>query len=82
MMHEKITGEGSLYAAGIWLARVRYTITDNYTRIFLHICDGERDLFAPPIPAHELLLELSDGSHHWFTPSNGNPVVGTYVISR
>jgi hypothetical protein len=44
-------------------------MTEDGAAIALHVCDGERDLFAPPIPAAELLLELADGSHHWFRPS-------------
>lgn len=74
-------GEGAIYAAGIWLARVHYTMTEDGAAIALHVCDGERDLFAPPIPAAELLLELADGSHRWFRPSRGNPVAGTYTIA-
>jgi hypothetical protein len=82
MRQNSTAGEGSIYANGMWLASVNYTISDNHKRISLRICDGERDLFASPIPAHELLLELSDGSCHWFTPSHGNPTAGTYVILR
>ncbi|MBE2240823.1 MAG: hypothetical protein IAE81_23765 [Caldilineaceae bacterium] len=80
-MKQEITiGEGAIYAAGIWLARVHYTWAENGERIALRVCDGERDLFAPPIPASELLLELADGSRHWFRPSTGNPVTGAYLI--
>ncbi len=74
-------GEGAIYAAGVWLARVQYTLTEDGAAIALRVCDGERDLFAPPIPAAELLLELADGSRRWFRPSRGNPVAGTYTIS-
>lgn len=74
-------GEGAIYAAGVWLARVHYTVTEDGAAITLHVCDGERDLFAPPIPATEFLLEFADGSQCWFRPSRGNPVVGAYTIS-
>lgn len=74
-------GEGAVYAAGVWLARVHYTVTKDGEAIALRVCDGERDLFAPPVPAAELLLELADGSRRWFRPSNGNPVAGTYMIA-
>ena len=48
-MKQEITiGEGAIYAAGIWLARVHYTWAENGERIALRVCDGERDLFAPP----------------------------------
>jgi len=73
-------GEGAIYAAGIWLARVHYTVVQDGDAIALRVCDGERDLFAPPIPAPELLLELADGTHRWFRPSSGNPVAGTYLL--
>ncbi len=73
--------EGAVYAAGIWLARVRYTV-DGGARISLRVLDGERDLANPPIPAHELLLELADGSHLWFKLADGNPVTGTYLLER
>lgn len=77
---EKI-GEGAIYAAGVWLARVYYTIAEDGSVITLHVCDGERDLFAPPIPAAEFLLEFDDGSRRWFRPSRGNPAAGTYTIT-
>lgn len=74
-------GEGAIYAAGVWLARVQYTVTKDGATITLRVCDGERDLFSPPIPAPELLLELADGTHRWFRPTCGNPVAGTYTIT-
>ena len=74
--------EGAVYAAGIWLARVRYAVADSGRGITLRVLDGERDLVNPPIPAHELLLELADGSHFWFKPADGNPVTGTYLRER
>lgn len=73
-------GEGAIYAAGIWLARVHYTVAEDGATITLRVCDGERDLFSPPIPAAELLLEFADGSRRWFRPSRGNPAAGTYTI--
>lgn len=74
-------GEGAIYAAGVWLARVHYTVTEDGAAITLRVCDGERDLFAPPIPVAEFLLEFADGSQRWFRPSCGNPVTGSYTIS-
>lgn len=82
MNRDTRVGEGAVYAAGIWLARVHYAVVENGDRIALHVYDGERDFFSPPIPASELLLEMADGSRHWFTPCSGNPVAGTYTISR
>lgn len=75
-------GEGAVYAAGIWLAQVHYSMANNGARIALCVLDGERDLLQPPVPASELLLELADGSRFWFKPADGNPVVGTYLIDR
>jgi len=80
MNRKVVNGEGAVYAAGIWLAQVHYTVANNGKRITLCVLDGERDLSRPPIPANELLLELADGSHFWFTPAGGNPVSGTYLI--
>ncbi len=80
LMHMDRIGEGAIYAAGVWLARVHYTVTEDGAAIALRVYDGERDLFCPPIPAAELLLEFADGSHRWFRPSHGNPVAGTYTI--
>lgn len=82
MKYESMTGEGAVYAAGIWLARVQYSMAGEGSRIALRVCDGERDLFSPPVPAKELLLELADGRRYWFTPRTGNPVAGTYMIAR
>lgn len=73
-------GEGAIYAAGIWLAQVHYTVANNGKRIALCVLDGERDLIKPPVSANELLLELADGSHFWFKPADGNPVAGIYLI--
>ncbi len=75
-------GEGAVYAAGVWMARVHYSMANNGARIALCVLDGERDLMRPPVPASELLLELADGSRFWFKPADGNPVVGTYLIDR
>ncbi|GIK75137.1 MAG: hypothetical protein BroJett021_41250 [Chloroflexota bacterium] len=82
MNRSTTNGEGAVYAAGVWLARVQYSVAENGSRITLRVCDGERDLTAPPIPATELLLELADGNYCWFRPTDGNPVSGTYTIYR
>lgn len=73
--------EGNVYADGVWLARVQCTILDEGERIALRICDGERDLFAPPIPAGEFWLELSEGHCYHFKLVEGNPVIGAYIVS-
>jgi len=82
MNRMRMQGEGVVYAAGVWLARVQVSVTENGRRLTLRVFDGERDLLAPPIPANELLLELADGSSYWFTPADGNPVSGTYTVYR
>lgn len=76
-------GIGSVYASGIWLAQVQYTLNDTAQALAgaLHILDGERDLFMPPIPADSFILELADGRQCSFVPATGNPVVGAYTFS-
>ncbi|HHY56685.1 MAG TPA: hypothetical protein GYA08_14760 [Chloroflexi bacterium] len=76
-------GIGSVYAAGIWLAQVQYTLNDSAQSLAgaLHILDGERDLFMPPIPTDSFILELADGRQCSFVPATGNPVVGAYTFS-
>lgn len=76
-------GIGSVYAAGIWLAQVQYTIKDGVHALAgaLHILDGERDLFAPPIPVESYVLELADGRRCAFVPASGNPVSGAYTFA-
>jgi hypothetical protein len=76
-------GIGSVYVEGIWLAQVQYTLSDNLYALAgaLHILDGERDLFVPPIPADNFILELADGQQCPFVPATGNPVVGAYTFS-
>ena len=76
-------GIGSVYVEGIWLAQVQYTLNDTLHTMAgaLHILDGERDLFVPPIPADKFILELADGQRCSFVPATGNPVVGAYTFS-
>lgn len=76
-------GIGSVYVSGIWLAQVQYTLNDESHALAgaLHILDGERDLFAPPIPADDYTLELADGQRCTFFPASGNPVVGAYTFA-
>ncbi|HQY91132.1 MAG: hypothetical protein WAU00_19955 [Caldilinea sp.] len=77
-------GIGSIYVSGIWLAQVQYTLKNDsaYTLAgALHILDGERDLFVPPIPADSFTLELADGRQCSFVPATGNPVSGAYTFS-
>lgn len=76
-------GIGSVYAAGIWLAQVQYTLNDTTHALAgaLHILDGERDLFMPPIPADSFVLEMADGRQCSFVPATGNPVIGAYTFS-
>lgn len=81
-MKRKIShNEGNVYAEGIWLARAQCTILKEEDCIALRICDGERDLFDPPIPTNEFLLELGGGQQCRFKLLEGNPVSGTYVVS-
>lgn len=81
MKRKMLHNEGSVYADGVWLARAQCTILDEGERIALRICDGERDLFDPPIPANEFMLELSGGRCFLFRLVEGNPVIGAYVVS-
>lgn len=76
-------GIGSVYVEGIWLAQVQYTLNDTVHALAgaLHILDGERDLFVPPIPADNFVLELADGRQCPFVPATGNPVIGAYTFS-
>ncbi|MFO7634195.1 MAG: hypothetical protein R6W76_16730 [Caldilinea sp.] len=77
-------GIGSIYASGIWLARVQYTLKMDDVHLLagaLHILDGERDLFSPPIPADSYTLELADGRQCAFVPASGNPVSGAYTFA-
>lgn len=76
------SGEGSVYASGIWLARVHYAILDRNRQISIRVCDGERDLIAPPVPATDMHIEFGDGSRRPFVPCSGNPATGTYYISQ
>ncbi len=79
MTLEPTVHEGAIYASGIWLARVHYTVASNGDAIAVRVYDGERDLFAPPVPADDLRLELADGRSCPFVPKSGNPVAGTYT---
>lgn len=73
-------GVGSVYASGIWLARVHYTVPDGRHQMIVRVCDGERDLMSPPIPAHDMHIELDDGSRRPFLLFDGNPATGMYYI--
>lgn len=76
-------GVGAVYVSGIWLARVQYTMQHGAHPFggALHVLDGERDLFAPPIPAEEYVLEIADGQRYPFVPATGNPVSGAYTFA-
>ena len=76
-------GVGAVYVSGIWLARVQYTMQQSAHPFggALHVLDGERDLFAPPIPAEEYVLEIADGQRYPFVPATGNPVSGAYTFA-
>ncbi|MBO9393568.1 hypothetical protein [Caldilinea sp.] len=81
MKRKILHNEGNVYVEGVWLARAQCTILKEEESIALRICDGERDLFEPPIPANEFLLELGGGQQYLFRLLEGNPVSGTYVVS-
>lgn len=81
MKRKILYNEGSVYAEGVWLAQAQCTVLKEEEYIALRICDGERDLFEPPIPVNEFLLELSGGQQYLFKLLEGNPVSGTYVVS-
>jgi len=76
-------GIGSVYIEEVWLAQVQYTLNDSVHALAgaLHILDGERDLFAPPIPTEKFILKMADGRQCPFVPASGNPVVGAYTFS-
>jgi len=76
-------GIGAVYVSGIWLARVHYTLLQSAQPFggALHVLDGERDLFAPPIPAEDFELEMADGQRRSFVPATGNPVSGAYTFA-
>ena len=76
-------GIGAVYVSGIWLARVQYTLLQSIQPFggALHVLDGERDLFAPPIPAEDYVLEIADGQRYPFVPATGNPVSGAYTFA-
>lgn len=79
MTYEPKVNEGAIYASGIWLAHVHFTVVSSGDAIAVRVCDGERDLFAPPVPADDLRLQLADGRSYPFVPKSGNPVAGTYT---
>lgn len=81
MIREPYVNEGTIYASGIWLARVHFTVVSSGDAIAVRVCDGERDLFAPPVPGDDLRLELADGRSCPFVPRSGNPVAGTYMAT-
>ncbi len=76
------SGFGSIYASGIWVALVHYAILDGNRQFFVRVCDGELDLISPPVPAHDMHIELGDGSRHPFSLSGGNPTTGMYLIRQ
>lgn len=74
---------GAVYAMGIWLAAVDYSIVKvepTSIELRIRVINGERDLSASSIFAEEMEMELEDGQRGKMHPLSGSIASGVYNV--
>lgn len=77
------TQHGAVYAMGIWLAAVDYSIVriePSSIELRIRVTNGERDLSTSSIFAEEMEIELEDGQRGKMLPLSGSIASGVYNV--